>query len=159
MSARKKYRPRPVIANPLTLMAPAPKAKRDLVMMRFLTALQALTNGSHPGEEEWRSLSDAINTVEVMCELGWLKREEVMPDVTQAIAGMVIAANRFKAGQGMRLDAIGLCALRSIIAIYGDCLEGYTERQMALAQAETQVRIDRLMRSARKSKTDKVVML
>jgi hypothetical protein len=148
MSARKRYRPRPVMTDPLSLLRPADPARRNAVILRFLTALDDMARGNHPGEAEWRDLSDAVNTVETLTlTLGKLAHAEVMPIVNQAIAGMVGAANRFKAGQGMRLDAAGLEALRTVIDIYRQCCEGLTEREMCMAQAETQRRVNELLRS------------
>lgn len=149
---RSAYRPRPVISDPLSMLRPAPKADRDRVMGQFLSSLQTMVAGSHPGEEEWRSLSDAINTVETLAlNLRKLDPLEVMPTVTASIATMVAAANRFKAGQGMRLDAPGLQALRDVLAIYEQCLEGLTEREMSQAQAETQRRVNALLHSKKPS--------
>lgn len=155
---RSAYRPRSVISDPLTMLRPADPTRRAKVMLVFLSALDAMTNGNHPGEEEWRSLSDAVNTVEVMAlHMGKLDPAEVMPTMTAAIGGMVRAARRFDAGQGMRLDAEGLKALREVIDIYGQCLDGFTEREMAMAQAET----DRRMREALRNRkpSHQVVMV
>ena len=139
MRKRSKYRPGMVITDPLSLLRPASKERQDAVMLNFYTALHELTNGNHPGTEEWRSLSDCINTVETLAtRLEKLDAAQVMPLVNTAIAGMVGAANRFKAGKGMRLDAAGLEALRDVVAVYGQCLSQLTEREMAVAQAETQ---------------------
>jgi hypothetical protein len=149
---RSSYRPRALLRNPLTMLRPASPTSKAKLMLVFLTALDAMTNGEHPGEEEWRSLSDAVNTVETMAlHLGKLDKAEVMPTVTAAIAGMVRAARRFDAGQGMRLDAEGLKALREVIDIYGQCLDGYTEREMAMAQAETDRRMRELLRNRKQS--------
>lgn len=149
---RSSYRPRALLQNPLTMLRPASPTSKAKLMLVFLTALDAMTNGEHPGEQEWRSLSDAVNTVETMAlHLGKLDKAEVMPTVTAAIAGMVRAARRFDAGQGMRLDAEGLKALREVIDIYGQCLDGYTEREMAMAQAETDRRMRELLRNRKPS--------
>lgn len=148
MKKRSKYKPRPVITDPLSFMRPASKERQDAVMLKFYTALHELTNGNHPGTEEWRSLSDCINTVETLAtHLEKLDAHEVMPLVNAAIAGMVAAANRFKAGKGMRLDSAGLEALRDVVDIYGQCLSQLTEREMAVAQQVTQRRVNEIYRS------------
>jgi len=158
MRKRSNYRPRMVIADPLSLLRPASKDRRDSVMREFLTALHELSNGRDPGVEEWRSLSDAINTVETLAtRLENLDAKEVMPTVNAAIAGMVAASERFKAGKGMRLDAAGLDALRDVVSIYSQCLESLTEREMAVAQAETQRRVNEIYR--RKEQGHEVVSL
>lgn len=146
MSSRKRYRPRPVMTDPLSLLRPVATGQRDAVILRFLSALESMARGEHPGEAEWRDLSDATNTVETLAlTLGKLHHAEVMPIVNQAIAGMVHAANRFRAGKGMRLDAAGLDALRTVIDIYRQCCEGLTEREMCVAQSVTQRRINALL--------------
>lgn len=147
MRKRSKYRPRAVITNPLTALAPASEAQKARVMLRFLSALQECTQGRHPGVDEWRSLSDAINTVETLAlYLHKLVPGEIMPTVNRAIEGMVLASRRYTSGQGMRFDADGLNAVRECIAIYGDCLDGLTEREMSQAQAETQRRLNEVLR-------------
>lgn len=152
MRKRSTYRPKPVVTNPLTFLAPASKAEKDRVILKFLTAIEHITRGDHPGEDDWRDLSDCINTVETLAlSMGKVPPGQVMPTVDAAIAGMVGAAKRFKAGQGMRMDAAGLTAVREVVAIYQDCLDGLTAREMAMAQAETQRRVHALLRSKTRS--------
>lgn len=158
MRKRSAYRPGAVITNPLSLMRPASVHRRNAVLVRFLSALDAMASGQHPGEAEWRDLSDAINTVETLAlHMGKLDQSEAMPLVNASIAAMVGAANRFKAGKGMRLDAPGLQALRDVIDVYRQCMEGLTEREMEQAQAETQRRVNILLRAKQQSR--EVVML
>jgi hypothetical protein len=143
---RSTFKPRAVLSTPFTLTSKAPKAKADKVLLRFLTALEAMARGEHPGEAEWRDLSDAVNTVETLAlVLRKLDSAQVMPLVHGAVAAMVGACTRFKAGQGMRLDGAGLQVLRDVIEVYGQCLEGLTEHEMALAQAETQRRLNKVL--------------
>lgn len=160
MRKRSRYRPRPVLADPLLMLTPAPKIDRDALMLRFLTALETIAGGSHPGEAEWRDLADAINTVETLAvTLGKLVPAEVMPTVNAAIAAMVGAANRYRAGQGMRVDGPGLQALRDVMAIYGQCLDQLTGREMAVAGQMTAARVRALQRRATDSGDHKVVAL
>lgn len=142
MRKRSAYRPKPVMSDPLSLLQPTNPARAGAVMLRFLTALEAMARGDEPGEAEWSDLSDAVNTVETLAlHMGKLDPSEAMPLVNAAIAAMVGAANRHKAGKGMRLDAQGLQAMRAVVDVYGQCLEGLTEREMAQAQAETARRL------------------
>lgn len=144
---KRSHRIQRALINPLTRMSPAPKQKRERVLLSFHTALESIAVGKHPGEEEWRSLSDCINTVETLVNMGKLIEQEVMPVVCAAIEGMVGAARRFRAGQGMRLDGPGIKALREVVGIYEQCLEGLTEAEMAHAQHETQLRLEAVWRS------------
>lgn len=154
MRKRSTYRPKPVSLNPLGFMQPAPAADREAVMARFLTALDAMARGDHPGTAEWQDLSDAINTVETMAlHLRMLDPAEVMPTVNAAIAAMVEAARRHQAGQRMGLSGPGLQTLRDVLAIYEQCLEGYTAHQMAKAQQETQRRLNTILHGHRDDRT------
>ena len=147
------YKPRAVLGTPWGMTSPAPKAKVDRVMLRFLTALDAMARGEHPGKAEWRDLSDAINTIETLAlRRRKLNAAEAMPLVNAGIAAMVGAARRFSAGQSMRLDAAGLQAMRDVLDVYRQCLEGLSEFEMATAQAETQRRMHQLLRSKKPSR-------
>ena len=139
MRKRSRYRPKPVISDPLSLLRPADPQRAGQVLLRFLTALDAIAAGQHPGEAEWRDLSDAVNTVETLAiHQRKLDAVEVMPLVRDASSAMVAASERFREGLGMRLDGPGLQAMRAVVDVYRQCLEGLTEREMAQAQAETQ---------------------
>lgn len=143
---RKRCRRRPVaiMLDPLNMLQPAPQAARQAVMARFQSALLQMTAGEPPGPHEWRDLADAINTVETLTQLGHLQADEVMPTVQAAIAGMVAASKRYRSGARMGFDGPGLQAVRECVAIYGDCLEGLTGREMAQARAVTEQRIQQL---------------
>jgi hypothetical protein len=160
MRKRSSYRPRTLMTDPLLLLKPAPKSERDAVMLRFLTALETVASGDHPGEQEWRDLADAVNTVETLAlKLGKLVPDEVMPVVNAAIAAMVLASRRYLAGQGMRVDGPGLQALRDVVAIYGECMERLTGREMAVARYETIKRMEALLRRRASDPDAKVIAL
>lgn len=148
MKKRSAYRPRASHPNPLMRLMPAPQAKSAQLIARFDSALYAMTHGRHPGLDEWADLSDAINTVETLAvHSRKLPAAETMPLVNDAIKAMVGAANRHKAGHGMRLDGAGIAAIRAVIDIYAQCLQLLTEREMADAQAETQRRLDEIRKT------------
>lgn len=160
MSKRKAYRPRPIISDPLTFLRPASAEDKARVMLRFHTAIENIRVGQHPGVDDWRDLSDAVNVVETLA-LGMHKLvpAEVMPDINAAIQGMVKASVRFRAGQGMRLDAPGLEALRNVLSMYSQCLDGFTAREMAMARAETELRVRAALRRKDLGHDAKVVAL
>ena len=148
MSKRKAYRPRAVMTNPLAALRPVSEQRRQRTLAIFWSALDGMTTGSNPGAEEWRLLSDCINTIECMAlSLKKIAPDDVMPDIVASVGAMVRAKNRFQAGKGMRLDADGIQVIRRVIDYYAQCLEGLTEREMCVAQAETQRRVNMLLRS------------
>lgn len=153
MGVRKRsaYRPKPVI-NPLTALVPAPADKRERVMARFRSSLETIARGSHPGAVEWRDLADACNLVETLTlHMGRLIPEEVIPSVKAATDSMKQAARRYRESDVMRLDAAGLEALRDVISIYEQCLEGLTQREIEQARAETERRVREIRRSKKPS--------
>lgn len=156
---RKGKRHRPFLqTNPLAYIAPAPKADRDALMLRFNSALDALARQQHPGEEEWRLVADAINTVETLVDpMGRLLHDEVMPSVDRAIKGMGDAARRFREGKSMRLSADGLEAVRDVIAVYQQCLDGLTGAEMDEARHRTQLRVNALLK-ARESTAEVIAL-
>ena len=147
MSRRPRRIPRPVISDPLSLLRPVSPERSRGVMLAFLTALDEIARGKHPGVEEWRSLADCVNTLETLALTNDIFGEGVMPAVNAAIEAMATAAKRYRAGHGMRLDGPGMEELRTVIEIYGLCLKLLTERQMALAQQRTQARMRVLLRA------------
>lgn len=151
---RKAYRPRPAYAvSPELYLRPMPEAERERLMLVFRSAVHAMAACQHPGEAEWRDLSDAINTVETLVLMRELDQTDAMPAVNAAIAAMVSAANRFKAGQGMRLDGQGLDAIRTVLGIYEACCEGLTGAKMAQAGKLTAQRIQQELARRRNDAT------
>ncbi len=146
----KAYRPH-VIA-PLVLRAIGiTQEQRALVMARFGSSLLTIENGSHPGEAEWRDLSDVVNLVETLClrMQQLLVVDEVMPDVRTATSAMVAAAHRWREGKGMRLSGEGLKALRSLLSAYDQCLAGLSAADLMHALRLT----EQVVRDARAGKS------
>jgi len=155
MRKRSSHRRNPVIADPLIFLRPATKADNDAQMGRFYSALESITRGQHPGETDWRDLADAINTLETLAlHQRKLVAAEVMPAINAAIRAMVLAADRNRAGKGIRFDAEGIESVRVVLGYYRDCLEGFTAREMALATVQTHRRMRALLL---KPKTDQLV--
>lgn len=155
---RKAYRPRAFVSNPLAVFRPAPEAAREALMLKFYSALESMVRGSHPDSEDWRLLADAINVLETLAlHTRRLPAADVMPMVNAAITGMVGAAKRFRAGQGMRLDAPGIEAIRQCLGVYAAAMALLTEREMSAARDETQRRLNLIYRS--REALDNVVMV
>lgn len=145
---RKGKRHRPFLpVNTLVFLSPAAKADRAELMLRFNSALDALARQENPGDVEWRLVADAINTVETLVNpMGRLLHDEVMPSVDRAVKGMAEAARRFREGKALRLSADGLEAVRDVIAVYEQCLDGLTGAEMDEARQRTQDRVNELVR-------------
>ena len=137
MKKRKAYRPRPLMHNPLSIMCPIPASAVAELELRYLGAIDMIASGAHPGENEWRDLADMLNITDTLVLQGKLSRVEVEPSVQAANVAMREAAHRFSEGKGMRMSGPGLEALRDVAAIHKQCLEGFTQREIEIAIAET----------------------
>ena len=137
---RKAHRPREVM-NPLAFIRPASAADRHRITDRFASALEAMVRCSSPTAEEWRDLSDAINTVETMLLEGVLADEEVRPLVVASIRAMAEAGTRHRAGHALRLSGDGVQAVREVIQVYAAAMEVLTEARMYQLQRLTERRV------------------
>jgi hypothetical protein len=144
---KKRYRPRPVDHNPLARLTHADPALVRRTLASFESALLSMQSGSVPTVDDWRLMADCVNTVETLTfgDSPKLLEAEVRSTLEAATAGMRRAGERFKDGKSMRLDASGLEALRDCIAIYRQCAEGLTAREMIDAQNETARRVAELL--------------
>lgn len=146
MRKRSRYRPKPVITDPLVLLRPADQSKRLRLLTRMHTALESIRAGRHPGPEEWRDLSDVVNIVEVAADRGNLVHDEVMPSVRTAIDAMCEAQDRYKRGLAMRLSGAGVEAMAVLLGVYHTLLIGLTGWEMERLIAETNAEVRRLQR-------------
>lgn len=147
---RRRRRVARELINPLSFLTPASSEEKTGLMLKFYTALDAVERGLEPDVEEWKQLADACNTVQTIALVfRWVDARKVIPIVDVAIEHMAAAAERFKRGDGMHIDAIGIQALRDVIDIYEGCVENQTQKQMRIAQAETESRVLKVLRSNR----------
>jgi ABC-type transporter Mla MlaB component len=110
-------------------------------MAAFYTALDMIARHQHPGEAEWRDLADVVNHIETLMMAGHLLREEAAPLVAAGTAGMAAAARRWRDGQGVRLDAAGLTAMRELLAVYEACTAELPADVMEAARRTTADRV------------------
>lgn len=139
---RRRYRPfRPLgeTAAHRLLARIRPEPARPIAA--FYTALDDIARGKHPGEAEWRDLADVVNHVETLMLAGHLLRDEVAPMVEAGTKAMAAAARRWQAGDGLRLDAAGLQAMRELLAAYETCTAELPAEVMEAARRTTADRV------------------
>lgn len=140
MSKKKSaYRPR-AIMSPWASFQVMPKSLREQEMLTMFSAIDAIARGEDPGVDDWRALSDALNTVEMLMEHREIDCEHEA--TTQAaISAMVHAADRYKSGKGMRMSGPELQAMRDVLALYEACLERKTWMVMHRARQAVAQRV------------------
>lgn len=122
---------------------PMAATQRERLLNVFLSAISAVEACRRPSASEWDDLSDAINTVECLVELGRIPRAEVAACLDSAVAGMHLARERWLQAAGMRMSAEHVLAVREVIDVYGQALEGLPERDIKLAQVRVQEHVSR----------------
>ncbi len=138
---------------------PVDKERRDRLMLKFRSALESMVRGAAPDTDDWRLISDVINTIETLSEhMRKLPVDQTKTLLDAAVQGMVAAAQRWQAGQGMRLDGPALQAIRSLMDIYEQCLELLSEREMGAARDETQRRLNEIYRRGGAPGQDVVIL-
>lgn len=149
MRGRRSQR-RVVFNDPLSIFRTVAEKTRRSVMLRYLSALESIATGSSPSVEDLRDISDVINVCETLVEsMGRMDRREVSPLIENAVAAVVGAAERYRSGKAIRMDGIGLESVRTLVDIYGQCLERLSEHEMTMATEMTSRRLEAIQRQRR----------
>lgn len=145
----RKYSPRHLLhtqwdvltASPTEPMAP--ERYRDQLTKMHL-ALDAIARSARPERSDWHALTDAVNLVDTLVRQGHAADTDGL--LQDAVDSMGKAWQRFDdTGQPMRLDGIGLAAMRAILADWHTCLQELPERTIIVAYIETERRIRALL--------------
>lgn len=137
-----KYRPKPIIGNPLIALRPVPAVDREKLLATCRSALTCMSTGRMPGVDDWVDLANAVNIIDTLAmSMRKLVVAEVLPTLNAAQEALVRASDRHKEGLAMRLDGAGMEALRDIIDMYEQCLIGFTALEMSEALTITRKRV------------------
>lgn len=148
---RKKRHPQRETFNPLAAMQPLPTDKVCADMLRNYAALEAMVHGTSATSEEWIDLSDCVNVVEMLIEMGEIDSMHTATSV-RAIEAMVASMRRHKEeGQGLGMTANEGQAMRDLLTLYHTCLERKTWMIIYRAQKACQKRADSMKAGRRLS--------
>lgn len=102
-------------------------------------ALEKLKSDPHPTVADWRLLSDMVNLMHTLVDMGELfDSQELLRDVMEA---MVDVSNRHKAGQALRFDGPGLRAMHSLFEDFAQVLDVLPARTMVRCHRLTEKRM------------------
>jgi len=118
---------------------PMPADKRTHQLTRMWGGLAALETSATPTVDDWRVCSDAANLMETLVDMG----EAQDPDglVEDCVKALANAGRRYQDGQALRLDGVGLHALRSVLEDYAEALAALPHRVMVRCHRRTERRI------------------
>lgn len=133
---------------------PLPEAHRVHHLTRMWQGLAAIEKAAAPTTEDWRLCSDAVNMMETFttAATGWLDctgQAVLVTDasglVADAVAALAMAGKRHRAGGAIRLDAVGIQAVRAILEDYAALLEALPARQVVRCHRLTEKRIAEIL--------------
>jgi len=135
--------------NPLAAMQPLPATKVRADMDRNLAALEALANGITATTNEWDDLSDCVNTVEMLIEMGEIDQAHAATSF-EAIRAMRDSMHRhLNEGQALCMTEPEAQAMRDLLTLYHVCLERKPWMIIYKAQQACTERINKQIAEAR----------
>jgi len=128
---------------------PMPKAKQRYQLTRMYEGLRAMETAPEPTVDDWRVVSDAVNLMETL-----IYEMRVCEDTNgllkDAMNALEAAGNRSINNKGIRLDAAGITAVRSILEDYASIIDTLPHRTMVNCHRLTEKRLWAIIGGKRK---------
>ena len=125
--------------------------RRDYQMMIIRTSLASIERAENPTTDDWKIISQAINMMEMLVEMGFAKDEDGL--IKDAIDAMASSAQRYKDKKVMRFSGNEMKVIRGIIDDYQTMIENLDERTMIHCHRKTEMRLQEIL-SGKKRSTD-----
>lgn len=135
---------------------PVPEARLNGHLMRVHQGLESLERDVEPHVDAWRDMSDAVNILESLVEMGIVSDDG--DQITAAKNAMGQAGARHLESGALRLSGEGIQVMRGLLEDYGTVVQALTERQFVSACRRTERRVRQILRGCVRP-GDKVVAL
>jgi hypothetical protein len=136
---------------------PTPERSRVHQLTVMWQGLQAIETAPNPTTNDWRVCSDAVNLMETLVVQGVV--EDASGLLIDAITALAMAGKRHVAGGHIRLDALGIQAVRAVLEDYAACLDALPHRTMVRCHRATERRIREILKGRMKPHDVEVVDL
>lgn len=123
--------------------APMPEAKRLHQLTRMWEGLRAIELAPEPTTEDWRVCSDAVNLMETLVSMGKVNDSSGL--LMDAVTALAMAGRRHIKGGPIRLDALGIQAVRAVLEDYASVLDHLSARTMVRCHRHTEQRLRAIM--------------
>lgn len=151
-----KRKPAPVFVHTYTMFdellasptSPTPETSRRHQLTRMYQGLAALEKAPEATTDDWRVLSDAVNLMETLVAQGIV--EDASGLLMDAITALAMAGRRNLAGGPIRLDAVGIKAVRAVLEDYAAVLDVLPHRTMVRCHRATERRIHEIFAGKRR---------
>ena len=143
-----------LLASPVD---PLPSSHRIHQLTRMYEGLHALETAPEPTTDDWRVCSDAVNLMETLVQMKVV--EDTSGLLMDAITALAMAGKRHVAGNAIRLDALGIKAVRAELEDYTAVLDQVPARTMLMAHRATEKRIHDILRGRKEPHDVEVIDL
>ena len=123
---------------------PLPEAYIKHQLEQMHNGLKALETAPNPTERDWELVSDAVNMLETMVELGAC--EDGSGLLKDAIEAMALAGQRHTKHGVIRLDARGIFTLRAVLEDYAMVIQAMSARSMIHCHRVTEKKLHDIIR-------------
>lgn len=122
---------------------PLPEASRRHHCTRMEMALHNLISAPQPTYDDWKVLSTAVNMIETLIEMGVLADPDKLH--ADAMHAMATAGKRHADHDvPIRLDGLGIQAMRGLVADYEEAVTALPARTMIRAYRLTEQKVEKL---------------
>jgi hypothetical protein len=128
---------------------PLPEKFRMHQLTMMYQGLHAMETAPAPTLDDWRVVSDAINLMETLV-VEMKVCEDSSGLLMDAITALALAGKRNRAGGTIRMDGVGIQAVRSILSDYAELLNVLPARTMYRCHRLTEKRLHDLLDGKRR---------
>lgn len=128
---------------------PLPEKFRTHQLTMMYQGLHAMETAPAPTLDDWRVVSDAVNLMETLV-VEMKVCEDSSGLLMDAITALAVAGKRNMAGGTIRMDGVGIQAVRSILSDYAELLNMLPARTMYRCHRLTEKRLHDLLDGKRK---------
>jgi uncharacterized protein YyaL (SSP411 family) len=122
---------------------PMKKEKITHQLLRMWGGLAALEKEPNPTQKDWLAVSDAINMMETLVEMGFARDDDDL--IQEAVLVMKACTDRYQNGNPLRLTGAGIQLIRGILEDYAYLIENLDERTMVHAHRKTEMRVQDIL--------------
>jgi hypothetical protein len=131
---KKKYRPRPIIADPIRYVTaavrPAPEAAQLKTKIGIHMAMAKITKGEGD-KDDWQEVANALNLSLILAEMGY--GQEYVQTVVMGQAAMTLLRDRFKATGKAILRGEEMRAINEALEVHDGQIELATVKDIERA--------------------------
>jgi len=129
---------------------PMKDSARTHQLTRMWGGLAAMETAENPTQADWIAVTDAVNMMETLVEMGFAKDEDNL--IEEAVLILKATAERYKGTNQLRLTGAGIQLLRGILEDYAALIEQIDERTMVHCHRKTEMRIQDILMGRGKEK-------